>query len=243
MKIARHGLLLAALAALGAPCHADGLHFKLKFVVLVPGMDMPAVEEAVQKELARLNSAFSFTSSVKFELKSIVAHQDTQTSTCELAKHGTRAQPYNFRVWASLMAACDDPRLKHDGDIPVYLFDAYSDKNGFSEQNSHARLNGHRPVVFIDHERLLNGAQNPLVHEMGHAFGLGHICAVGASRRSPTNPMASADCGKGSGGMRNAAFNSDQQATIRRNAKLTHASFAGGSERKMKANETSSGGR
>jgi hypothetical protein len=49
---------------------------------------------------------------------------------------------------------------------------------------------------------------------MGHAFGLGHECVPGARRTTSTNIMASADCGKGSGGLRDIGFNATQVKII-----------------------------
>ena len=58
--------------------------------------------------------------------------------------------------------------------------------------------------------------------EMGHAFGLEHVCAPGATVKTPTNIMASADCKKGSGGLRNIGFDSEQAGTVRQYAQLIH---------------------
>jgi hypothetical protein len=60
---------------------------------------------------------------------------------------------------------------------------------------------------------------------MGHAFGLEHICAVGATLDSPTNIMASHDCRRGSGGQRNIGFNASQIDTIRSKARVISQVF------------------
>jgi len=74
---------------------------------------------------------------------------------------------------------------------------------------------GNRPFVLIDYERLGNKVQSPEVHEMGHAFGLSHVCHVGAKTSTPTNIMGSKENCKGSGGVRNLGFTPEQAAKIR----------------------------
>ena len=84
--------------------------------------------------------------------------------------------------------------------------------------------------MLFDWVRLNHQTQSPEEHEMGPAFGLGHVCAIGATQNTPTNIMASQDCGKGSGGLRTLGFNRSQIATIERNARLILRRF-------QKANE------
>ncbi len=91
--------------------------------------------------------------------------------------------------------ACDDPRA-----INVYVYDSYAERGGFADVTSHGRRNSNRPYLLLDWERLGHKVQGAEEHEMGHAFGLEHVCAPGAKPKTSTNIMASADCGLGSGG-------------------------------------------
>jgi len=75
--------------------------------------------------------------------------------------------------------------------------------------------------VLIDWARLNNQGQNPEAHEMGHAFGLGHVGVPGASMRNETNVMASVGEGFGSGGTRNLGFTEAQSALVRYHAQRT----------------------
>lgn len=49
---------------------------------------------------------------------------------------------------------------------------------------------------------------------MGHVFGLKHVCAPKATKRTPTNIMTSAECKLGSDGLRNLGFTPVQLQTI-----------------------------
>jgi len=108
------------------------------------------------------------------------------------------------------LAVTADKRASVVPDVPTMA------ELGFKDATGHGRRNSGRPFVFLDWQRLNHGDQAAEEHEMGHAFGLEHICVPGATRQTPTNIMASADCGKGSGGLRNLGFNEQQTATILR---------------------------
>ena len=82
--------------------------------------------------------------------------------------------------------------------------------------------NSNRPYVLIDWERLGGNIQNAEVHEMGHAFGLGHVGVPGAQGDTSTNIMASAGEGFGSGGIRDLGFSESQAALILYHAERTH---------------------
>jgi len=89
---------------------------------------------------------------------------------------------------------CNDEAVKSRSHINVYIVDSYSAERGFAHQDGHGRRNSNRPYVLLDWERVISGYQSPLEHEMGHAFGLGHVCEPGATVKTSTNIMASADC-------------------------------------------------
>lgn len=162
---------------------------------------------------------------VQFGPVKFVPGSAVKRSKCALKNLGDRAEPYDGEAVANWVNACKDELLKSSRHINVYIVDSYSTSQGFAHQDGNGRRNSNRPYVLLDWERLLSGHQSPLEHEMGHALGLGHVCAPGATVRTPTNIMASADCKKGSGGLRNLGFDAGQAEIIRKYAQLIYKTF------------------
>ncbi|NAR51435.1 metalloprotease [Acinetobacter haemolyticus] len=94
------------------------------------------------------------------------------------------------------------------------IYDSYSDRLKFRDVTSWGFRNTGQPFILIDWQRLNYNIQAATPHEMGHAFGLKHVCAPGAKLKDSTNIMTSADCKLGSGGQRNIGFNREQLSTI-----------------------------
>lgn len=159
---------------------------------------------------------------VQFGPVKFVPGSAVKRSKCALKNLGDRAEPYDGEAVANWVNTCQDELLKSSKHINVYIVDSYSTSQGFAHQDGNGRRNSNRPYVLLDWERLLSGHQSPLEHELGHALGLGHVCAPGATVKTPTNIMASADCKKGSGGLRNLGFDAEQAEIIRNYAQLIH---------------------
>ncbi len=119
--------------------------------------------------------------------------------------------------------------------INIYIYDSWSSSSYWSNNDGHARNNSDRPYILLDYERLDHNLMAPEEHEMGHAFGLAHVCSnltnniMRSSRRYPANnSYSSADadeyideCSHG-GGTREDGFNSNQCRIILENAKDIH---------------------
>ncbi|MEQ1883340.1 MAG: hypothetical protein ABL878_20500 [Burkholderiales bacterium] len=197
--------------------------FDIHFVVLTrnAGAQRVATLDQLRREVDILNSFFVSATReplVRFRFKSATLFQESQKSGCKLKDLGDNPVPLDTSRAAELFNACDDPNIRDPRAINFYIYDAYAPVSGFKDATGHGRRNSDRPFVFLDWQRLNHGDQAAEEHEMGHAFGLEHICVPGATRRTPTNIMSSADCGKGSGGLRNLGFNEQQAATVLRNA-------------------------
>lgn len=94
------------------------------------------------------------------------------------------------------------------------IYDSYTEKLKYNDITSWGFRNQGRPFVLIDWERLNYQTQSATPHEMGHAFGLKHVCSPHATKKTPTNIMSSYDCGLGSGGLSNLGFNREQYSKI-----------------------------
>jgi hypothetical protein len=208
-------LLIIASKALLAQIPVLDIHFAV--ITKNPKAHRVATLAQLHKEVELLNTYFVTEHRkpiVRFRLKSSSFYDQVKHSNCEFVHLGDTTRTYSSDGWAELFNRCNDVKLKDPKAINFYIYDSYSEKRGFADQNGHGKRNSNRPYVLIDWERLDHKTQSPEEHEMGHALGLGHVCSPGAKQNSPTNIMSSADCGKGSGGLRDIGFDDEQVKTI-----------------------------
>jgi hypothetical protein len=217
---------LLAFALAGQIRAADPLpQFDVHFAVITrnPGAHRVATREQLEKEVEILNAHFVSEQRhavVVFKLKSVALYGEIKDSACELVGLGDSAQNFDSGLADRAFNACAEPLVRDPHAINFYVYDAYAGATGFADATGHGRRNSNRPYVFLDWKRLNHAGQAPEEHEMGHAFGLGHECVPGATPRTSTNIMASAECGKGSGGMRDLGFNARQVESILKYAAL-----------------------
>jgi hypothetical protein len=195
--------------------------FDVNFVVLTqrPEAITRATPEQMRREVDILNTYFigeDGKNPARFRFKNVIyAHQLLGNVCGSLLEMGDYAREYDPLDFEKRYDACADNRLVDPGAINFYVYDSYSKGNGFGDITSHGDNHADHPFVLIDWERLDHRTQSPEEHEMGHVFGLSHICVPGAKIDTSTNIMASVDCGLGSGGLRNIPFNAEQLNTIR----------------------------
>ena len=206
--------------------------FDLHFVVITknPTAQRVASLRQLQTEVEILNKYFVTEDRkplVEFRFKSAIFYDDIKNSQCEFVTLGDTGIPPNSDRLARLFNACNDTKVRDPEAIDVYVYDSHDSRSGSSDATGHGRNNSNRPFILLDWERLGHRSQSPEEHEMGHAFGLRHECAPGATSRSPTNIMTSAECGRGSGGLRNIGFNRAQVETILANVPKIKARLAG----------------
>lgn len=217
-------LLFAGWLAASACQAGEPPVFDVHFVVLTKRAEAlaRATPEQMRREVDILNTYFvgeDGRNPVRFRFKNVVyAHQLGDTACARLLEMGDRAREYDHLDFKARYDACGDGRVVDPGAINFYVYDSYRAGKGFADITSHGHNRGGRPFLLIDWERLDHRLQSPEEHEMGHAFGLPHVCAPGARLETATNIMASHDCGLGSGGRRNLPFNAEQLATIRKHA-------------------------
>lgn len=199
--------------------------FPVNFVVLSSKHEVHHVVgiDTARKEIEILNTFFTSEQRepiVHFQFKSFHSYNDIKNSECEFIKLGDFTGTYNSEYWQDLFNACNDSRVVDPTAINFYIYDSYSPGKSFADKDSHGKNNLNQPYIIIDWERLNHQIQSPEEHEMGHAFGLTHVCVPGATPATSTNIMASKDCKKGSGGRRDIGFDQRQRRLILRNAEI-----------------------
>jgi hypothetical protein len=183
-----------------------------------PSAHARATLNQVLKEVDILNMYFrtvDHRALVDFRFKSVDFYEDVKDLNCQFVALGDSKAPYSSNGWAAVFNACPHTQVRDPHAINFFIYDSYVEGSGFDDITSHGKRNSNRPYVLIDWERLDHRVQSPEEHEMGHAFGLGHVCHVGATINSDTNIMASSANCNGSGGKRNIGFGETQEATIR----------------------------
>lgn len=171
--------------------------------------------DQMKKELDILNRYFVSETNqpiFKFELNQYIPYQKFKQLKCNLSKVLESPKAIERSVLIENFQQCFPSKTKKP-EVYVFIFDGYNPKLGFKAADSWGFHNGGRPLVLLDWERLNYRVQAALPHEMGHAFGLRHVCIKGAKLKDATNLMASKGGCDGSGGQRNIGFN-DQQLKI-----------------------------
>jgi hypothetical protein len=187
----------------------------LSFVFAVPPniIEENQYRQIAQRETQILNQYFITQDRqpiFKFKLKNYIGHTQFNKMNCKLSQ----------RLIARLPISGDDAKkefkqcFKHANSVYVFVYDAYNAEIGFKDGTSWGFNNNNQPFILLDWERLNYRNQAALPHEMGHVFGLRHICIPKAKRRDSTNLMASAGNCDGSGGKRDIGFNDDQLKII-----------------------------
>lgn len=168
----------------------------------------------IQNEIEILNQYFVSKDNSKifeFKLNQYIPYSSFRERGCKLHDILNQKQPIKVQEVKSNFNTCFARKNKQ---IYIFIYDAYNQKSDSKDQTSWGFNNGSRPFILLDWQRLNYNNQAALPHEMGHAFGLRHVCVVGAKYQDSTNIMASAGCGLGSGGQRNIGFDPQQLKII-----------------------------
>ena len=190
------------------------------FVHFVFATSMPAAQkynnvQQMHKELAILNRYFvtqDHQPIFDFVFKRFIDYESFQKMNCQLLTVLEQHQDIQHPAVTEAFNACFQAQAN---EIYFFIYDAYSKKQKLKSTTSWGFNNRSHPFILIDWERLNYNIQAAEPHEMGHAFGLRHVCEAGTTPKDATNIMASAGNGcKGSGGKRNKGFNDEQLKTI-----------------------------
>lgn len=170
----------------------------------------------MRKEVGILNKYYLDDQGNKifnFKLNRYISYQDFSKLHCQLGNEINQPRPISIGSMPASVNACF-PKRTTSKEVIVFIYDAYSKKLEFNDITSRTFRNNGKPFILLDWNRLNYNIQAGSIHEMGHAFGLKHVCAPNATKTTPTNIMASAECKLGSGGLRNLGFTPSQLQTI-----------------------------
>jgi hypothetical protein len=203
------------------PLDADHLPVvNVSFIVTSNRPEVQSLDNKAQisKELAILNRYFIDEHNqkiFKFKLHRYYSFQDFKKRKCDLENQLNQATSITPDKLPSAVRACFPHRKTKE--VLFIIYDSYNEKQKYADITSWGFRNQGQPFILIDWERLNYQTQAASVHEMGHAFGLGHVCSPKATKTTPTNIMSSYDCHLGSGGLRNLGFTAEQVKTMLNN--------------------------
>ncbi len=218
--------------ASGGANAAEPLVFPVRFVVLTgrPEVVRRATLAQMHEEVRIMNRYFvteDRRAIVRFTFHSFHPYESIRDSPCEVVALANR--PVHTRDFIFKTSECADPRVYFPGALNVFIIDTFDRRKGYAEEDSYAGGQGNRRFVALDYERLghIFGAEE---HELGHAFGLNHVCHPGADGRTKTNIMTQREAcpgGVGREGDRSIGFNREQERQILEKARAVHAYIAG----------------
>ncbi len=176
---------------------------------------------------------------VNFELKSYVRYNRAESiggdlfntlNTNSVYRGDVIQQQFN----SELSTVIRDPEA-----INVYIYDSGQDGDIGADRDGHGRYNSGKPYILLDYHRInkrINAAEE---HEMGHAFGVAHICnSMISEKTQSSNIMTSegkypceggivpvsdqCECTAGKTGKRDNGFTPEQAQVILQNAVKIH---------------------
>ena len=170
---------------------------------------------------------------VEFVYKDLTYYDADNLSQCSLLFLSNIEEDTESRDWRNAVNNCQNSDVVDPKAINFFIYDAWNSDKEFESVRSLGKFNDGKPYVILDWWRLGHNHQSPEEHEMGHAFGLEHICDPSVTTNDmSSNIMTSAnkytdangnegDCSddtNGRGGLRDIGFNDEQVDEILRNA-------------------------
>lgn len=171
-------------------------------------------KDAMQKQIEKLNTYFKSSDQkqiFEFKLNSFTNLDQTKKQNCAFFKLINRPASIDPKQVMQSFNQCFEPEK---GTVHYIVFDGYSEKNKFNSITSWGFNNQNHPFVLIDWYQLRPSNQTTNAHEMGHAFGLTHVCEPNIRPSADSNIMTSSRCSGGSSGQQNQGFDQKQLETI-----------------------------
>ena len=171
-------------------------------------------KETMLKQIQKLNAYFKTAHQqqiFQFKLNTFSDLDQTQQSKCNFFKLINRPATLDPYEAMNAFNQCFD---KQKGTVHFVIFDGYSEQNKLNSISSWGFNNNNNPFVLIDWYQLKPSNSSTDAHEMGHAFGLTHVCDAGVQANENSNIMTSSRCSGGNSGKQNLGFNKKQLDTI-----------------------------
>jgi hypothetical protein len=170
-----------------------------------------AVAERFKSHVDKLNTEFRSQTGeqlVNFRLRSALQYLEVKDADCDAMKQAAAGKPFMH-----LVGKCKDPRIRAPKAVNVYIY-APPDDSGDGSISSYGGHNSNGPYALI-HWKSYHDF-NKLWHELGHAFGLPHVCSSPRPEGAHWNIMATPDACKKSGPVVTGFhFDEKQTATVK----------------------------
>lgn len=113
---------------------------------------------------------------VSFELESYLPYAKAKLRGSLLFTQLSAVATYDGDVINDYFNEEGDHLIRNPNAINVYIYDSGLDGDNGDDKTGHGRYNKGRPYILLDYARINTREQAAEEHEMGHAFGLEHIC-------------------------------------------------------------------
>ncbi|WP_407411142.1 metalloprotease [Acinetobacter sp.] len=192
---------------------AHAKNIQVNFVVSSNKADVIQYQSSryFKKQINILNQHFLDENHQKifnFSLGNSISYNAFTKKNCDFQTMLNKAEVFIVKDLAPSFNHCFPQ--KKSNQVFVFIYDSYANHNQFSDTTSWGFYNKGKPFILLDWKRFDLDSKSAILHEMGHAMGLNHVCVPGAKRQDATNRMASGQCGKGSMGLRNLGFTAAQ---------------------------------
>ena len=232
--------------AVDSGCTTSEYVFPVHFCVVTNnGIASSLTELDMRNEIDTLNKYFSAEDEsavggrkklVSFTFKSWSDYSTVRGLGSKLVLELNQAQDYNGSAVKSKFNRESNRAVRDRKAINIYIYDSWSTDDNFGNTDGHGRYNSGSPYMLLDIKRLKHNVQAPEEHEMGHCFGLAHVCSPVSTVHISSNIMSSTGnypedgsyesggteigCEGDSAGARDIGFNNEQCEIILRRAGL-----------------------
>lgn len=169
------------------------------------------IRERWQSHVDRLNEEFRAESGeqlVRFRLSSVTLHGEARNSKCAAVQLAAQGGDFSKAV-----ARCEDSMIRQPGAVNIYVYAPQTAEGQPHRMVSRGGHNNEGPFALI-HWRQYHDF-NTVWHELGHAFGLPHVCSSPRPEGTHWNIMATPDtCKQSKEIVHGFHFNEKQARTV-----------------------------